>query len=226
MQGAPRARLLLGSLLCRRPERLHQRARHIIGAVPGLTLFSSGGIARPSLAVSTSVKKGCEREDDHPVDTTQVRCLDAVYWGEMDRGGARMIDPTVTLTLPTKVYHYLQRRARQHQRPLEDEATLTLAAAVAAEDALPDDLSAALGTLVTLDDETLERVSHSQPTVEDGVFLDALVDTRRRRALTPGEEQMLVALVDRHDRAMALRAEAVAVLHARGIDVGERVARA
>jgi len=37
---------------------------------------------------------------------------------------------------------------------------------------------------------------------------------------------MLVALVDRHDRAMALRAEAVAVLHARGIDVGERVARA
>jgi len=137
-----------------------------------------------------------------------------------------MIDPTVTLTLPTRVYQDLQRRARQHQRLLEDEATLTLTAAVAAEDDLPDDLSAALGALVTLDDETLERVSHSQPTVEDGVFLDALVDTRRRRALTSGEEQMLVALVDRHDRTMALRAEAVAMLHARGIDVGERVARA
>lgn len=137
-----------------------------------------------------------------------------------------MIDPTVTLTLPTRVYQNLQRRARLHQCPLEDEATLTLAAAIAAEDALPDDLSAALGALITLDDETLARVSHSQPTVEDGVFLDALVDTRRRRALTPGEEQMLGALVDRHDRAMALRAEAVALLHARGIDVGERVARA
>jgi plasmid stability protein len=137
-----------------------------------------------------------------------------------------MIDPTVTLTLPTRVYQNLQRRARLHQRPLEDEATLTLAAAIAAEDALPDDLSAALGALVTLDDETLARVSHSQPTVEDGIFLDALVDTRRRRALTPDEEQMLAALVDRHDRAMALRAEAVALLHARGIDVGERVARA
>jgi len=137
-----------------------------------------------------------------------------------------MIDPTVTLTLPTRVYQYLQQRAHQHQRLLEDEATLTLAAAVSAEDTVPSDLSAALSALVTLDDETLERVSHSQPTVEDGVLLDALVDTRRRRALTPGEEQMLAALVDRHDRVMALRAEAVALLHARGIDVGERIARA
>ncbi len=137
-----------------------------------------------------------------------------------------MIDPTVTLTLPTRVYQYLQRRAHQHQRLLEDEATLTLAAAVSAEDTVPSDLSAALSALVTLDDETLERVSHSQPTVEDGVLLDALVDTRRRRALTPGEEQMLAALVDRHDRVMALRAEAMALLHARGIDVGERIARA
>lgn len=137
-----------------------------------------------------------------------------------------MIDPTVTLTLPTRVYQYLQRRAHQHQRLLEDEVTLTLAAAVSAEDTLPGDLSAALSALVTLDDETLERVSYSQPTVEDGVLLDALVDTRRRRALTLGEEQMLVALVDRHDRVMALRAEAVALLHARGIDVGERIARA
>ncbi len=137
-----------------------------------------------------------------------------------------MIDPIVTLTLLTRVYQYLQRRAQQHQRPLEDEATLTLAAAVVAEDALPDDLSAALGALITLDDEALERVSYSQPTVEDGVFLDALVDTRRRRALTSGEDVMLATLIDRHDRTMALRAEAVAVLHARGIDVGERVARA
>jgi len=137
-----------------------------------------------------------------------------------------MIDPTVTLTLPTRVYQYLQRRARQHQRPLEDEATLTLAAVVAAEDALPDDPSAALAALITLDDEALERVIYSQPTVEDGVFLAALVDTRRRRALTPDDELMLATVVARHDRAMVLRAEAVAVLHAWGIDVGERVARA
>lgn len=91
---------------------------------------------------------------------------------------------------------------------------------------MPTDVSAALAALTTLDNDTLERVSHSQPTVEDGVLLAALLDRRRSRALTPDEEQLLAALIDRHDRVMALRAEAVALLQARGGDVGERVAGA
>jgi hypothetical protein len=123
------------------------------------------------------------------------------------------------------VYDELQQRARQHQRRLEEEAALTLTAAVGAGDALPGDL-AAIDALATLDDETLWRVSQSQPTVEDGILLDALVDKRRRQGLTAGEERLLAELVDRHDRVMVLRAEAVALLHARGIDVGERVAHA
>jgi len=53
---------------------------------------------------------------------------------------------------------------------------------------------------------------------------DALID-KRRRGLTSTDEQMLAALVDRHDRMMVLRAEAVALLHERGVDVQERVAR-
>jgi hypothetical protein len=123
------------------------------------------------------------------------------------------------------VYDELQQRARQHQRRLEEEAALTLTAAVGAGDALPGDL-AAIDALATLDDETLWRVSQSQPTVEDGILLDALVDKRRRQGLTAGEERLLAELVDRHDRVMVLRAEALALLHARGIDVGERVAHA
>jgi hypothetical protein len=123
------------------------------------------------------------------------------------------------------VYDELQQRARQHQRRLEEEAALTLTAAVGAGDALPGDL-AAIDALATLDDETLWRVSQSQPTVEDGILLDALVDKRRRQGLTAGEERLLAELVDRHDRVMVLRAEAMALLHARGIDVGERVAHA
>ena len=137
-----------------------------------------------------------------------------------------MTEPTVTLTLPPAVYDELQQRAHQHQRRLEDEAALTLMAAVDAGDALPDDLAAAIDALATLDDETLWRVSQSQPTVQDGILLDALVDKRRRQGLTPGEERRLAEVLDRYDRVMVLRAEAVALLHARGIDVGERVAHA
>src|SRR5919197_4926012 len=137
-----------------------------------------------------------------------------------------MTEPTVTLTLPPAVYDELQQRAREHQRQLEDEVTLTLAAAVGAGTALPDDLAAAIDALATLDDETLWRVSQSQPTVEDGILLDALVDKRRRQGLSAGEERLLAKLVDRHDRVMVLRAEALALLQARGSDVRERVARA
>jgi plasmid stability protein len=137
-----------------------------------------------------------------------------------------MTEPTVTLTLPQAVYDELQQRAHQHQRRLEEEASLTLTVAVGAGDALPADLAAAIDALATLDDETLWRVSQSQPTVEDGILLDALIDKRRRQGLTAGEERLLAELVDRHDRVMVLRAEALALLHTRGIDVGERVARA
>jgi plasmid stability protein len=137
-----------------------------------------------------------------------------------------MPESTVTLTLPTAAYDELQQRARQHHRRVEEEATLTLIAALGAGDALPPDIAAALDALAALDNDALQRVSRSQPTVEDGILLDALVDKHRRQHLSPDEEQLLTELIDRHDRVMALRAEAIALLAQRGIDVQERVARA
>jgi plasmid stability protein len=136
-----------------------------------------------------------------------------------------MREATVTPTLPPAVYDELQQRAHRHRRRLEEEAAMTLTAAVSA-DGLPDDLEAAIGALATLDTEALWRVSQSQPTVEDGVLLDALVDQRRRQGLSPEEEAVLADLVGRHDRVMVLRAEAVALLRERGVDVQDRVARA
>ena len=137
-----------------------------------------------------------------------------------------MPEPTVTLTLPETVYDELQHRALQHQRRLEDEAALTLTAAVGTNGALPAELSTAINAIALLDDESLWRVSHSQPSVEDGILLETLVDKRRRQGLVLAEELLLAELVDRHDRVMVLRAEAIALLHQRGIDVRERVARA
>ncbi len=137
-----------------------------------------------------------------------------------------MSESTLTLTLPTALYDALQQRARQHHRQVEEEAALTLLAAIGAAEALPPDIAAGLDALSFLDNEALQRVSHSQPTVEDGILLDALVDKRRRQHLSPDEEQLLAALIDRHDRVMVLRAEAVALLAQRGVDVRERDARA
>ena len=133
-----------------------------------------------------------------------------------------MSEPTVTLTLLPAVYDELSQRAREHHRRVEDEAAATLSAAVGAG-ALVSDLEATSKALRTLDDEALWRVSLTQPTIEDGVLLDALADKRRRQKLSRSEEELLAELVDRHDRVMALRAEAIAQLHERGIDVRERV---
>jgi hypothetical protein len=137
-----------------------------------------------------------------------------------------MTEPTLTLDLSADVYGELQRRAQQHQRPLEEEASLALAAALSRLPEVPDDLEAALTALASLDNDTLWQVSQSQPTVEDGILLHALVDKRRRVGLTPSEESWLAHLGERHDRVMVVRAKAVALLHQRGVDVSERVARA
>ena len=137
-----------------------------------------------------------------------------------------MAKPTVTLTLPTSVYDELQQRADKHRRRLEDEAAMTLISAVGAESSLPPDLAGAIAAVRRLDVDSLRRVSHAQPTVEDRILLDALADKRRREGTTSEEDRLVAELLDRHDRVMVLRAEAVALLHRRGIDVSERVARA
>ena len=132
---------------------------------------------------------------------------------------------TTTLELPDEVRARAEALARTTGRSLAEVLTDTLIQGLA-YDTLPDDLTRALDALASLDDEALWRVSQSQPTVEDGVLLDALVDKRRRQGLSSGDEKLLAELVDRHDRVMALRAEAVALLKERGIDVREQVARA
>ncbi len=137
-----------------------------------------------------------------------------------------MADTNLTLSIPEKVYDELRQRAYLHRRRLEDEATVTLVAAVGADDGLPADLAAAVAALSTLDVDSLWRVSRCQPTVEDRVLLDAFADKRRRQGTTPDEDRRLAELLDRHDRVMVLRAEAIALLHQRGIDVTERVASA
>lgn len=137
-----------------------------------------------------------------------------------------MSGSTITLTLPFPLYEELSRRARGHNRELEDEATLALAAALEESSGRPNLMVDVLDSVAALDDESLWRVSETRPTVEDGVLLDTLVEKRRRHGITPAEERLLAELVDRHDQVMALRAEAIALLAQRGIDVRERLARA
>ena len=137
-----------------------------------------------------------------------------------------MTKPILTLALPESVYDELRQRAYQHQRRIEDEAVEALIAAVDKDDGLPPDLTAAITALAALDVDGLQRVSRSQPPVEDAILLDTLTDKRRRQGTNPDEDRLIAELIDRHDRVLVLRAEALALLARRGIDVTERIARA
>lgn len=102
-----------------------------------------------------------------------------------------MSGSTVTVDLSPDLYTELLDRARRRQRQVEEEAGIALAAAVRTPSTPLDDLEA---TLDILDDDTLERVSHSQPSVDDGVLLAALIEKRRRDGLSPLEERWLAEL--------------------------------
>ena len=148
------------------------------------------------------------------MDNSPARCLYCI--GSEQKQNREMPEKTLTLALSPDHYSTLQQRAQQHQRPLEEEARLALATALDPLPTVPDDLEAALNALASLDEDTLWQVSQSQPTVEDGILLDALVAKRRRVGLTPGEERWVAHLGERHDRVMVIRARAVALLHERG----------
>ena len=79
--------------------------------------------------------------------------------------------------------------------------------------------------IVSLSFRTL-RVNGLTSIMEDTILLNTFIDKRRRHGTTPDDDWLLAELVDRHDRVMVLRAEAVALLKQRGVDVAERVARA
>ena len=128
---------------------------------------------------------------------------------------------TVTVSVPPALYDYLQQRAKQKQRSLEDEVLLTLAATVPAQVALPADLEATLASLASLDDDTLWRMARSRVADEDAVRLEELADKRQRVGLTDDELQTANELVQRHDRVIVVRAEAAALLKQRGYDVSQ-----
>src|SRR3954454_13574031 len=87
--------------------------------------------------------------------------------------------PTVMVDLAPEVYDELRQRADHHQRLLEEEASLALTAAVTTSFVPASDLETALVALTNLDNDVLWQVSHSQPTVEDGILFHALIEIRK-----------------------------------------------
>jgi len=127
---------------------------------------------------------------------------------------------SVTVHVPHALYARFEERARQTQRSVEEELVEALAGAVSLDDdSLPSDVVAALQPLDTMSDEALwqlARTSHLSPAA--AAHLEELNHKRQREGLTAEERQMAEALRHQYERAMLVRAEAMAKLKERGHD--------
>ncbi len=130
-----------------------------------------------------------------------------------------MSNQTITLTLPEPLYRELQQRAAQTRRTIEDETLEVLTGAVPVADKLPTDLAAALAPLSLLDDEALWQAARTRPAAEAAAELEDLHQKRQREGLSEAEAQQLASLLRGYERAMLIRAQAVALLKQRGQDV-------
>ncbi|MCC6629965.1 MAG: hypothetical protein IT340_21520 [Chloroflexi bacterium] len=130
-----------------------------------------------------------------------------------------MADRTMTLAVADDTFDRLQRRAVQAHRTVEDEARHLMETVLAAPPGLPDDLAVLLDAFALLDSSRLREIAARSPATEDAAVLAALTEKRAASGLTPAEEQLVQDLIERADRAVLVRAKALALLHARGEDI-------
>jgi plasmid stability protein len=130
-----------------------------------------------------------------------------------------MITQEVTLNLPEVLYQRLKARAEQTRRSIEAEALDVLATSVTVADELPSDLEAAIAPLSLLDDAALWRAARTTFSADAAQELEDLHLKRQREGLTEAETQIATALVHQYERAILVRAQAVALLKQRGHDI-------
>ncbi|HWE63594.1 MAG TPA: hypothetical protein VHB98_17920 [Chloroflexota bacterium] len=137
-----------------------------------------------------------------------------------------MTTESITVRVPHPLYSRLEERAKQTQRSVEEELVEALAEAVSrADDPLPPEVEDVLASLDAMPDDALwqlARASRLSPSA--AALLEELNQQRQREGLTAGEQRLVEALVHQYERALLVRAEAMARLKERGQDIAPLLA--
>jgi plasmid stability protein len=126
---------------------------------------------------------------------------------------------TLTVALPDPLYARLQRRASQANRTVEAELLDVLAASVPEDEQLPPDLAASVAALDLLDDAALRRAADTRMAPEALARLESVHLKRQRDGLSEAEEAERRELLGQYDRALIVRAQALAAMHRRGLSL-------
>ena len=132
----------------------------------------------------------------------------------------------LTVPVPSETYEPFRARAERARQSVEQAVVQAMQAALAAEANTAAERQAMLAALESFDSPTLWQLVRRGAETEDVLVLAALNEKRQRDGLTAAEEAAVQTLIREHDRAVLLRAKALAVLRQRGQDVSALVAGA
>jgi hypothetical protein len=137
-----------------------------------------------------------------------------------------MTTESITVRVPHPLYSRLEERAKRTQRSVEEVLVDALAEAVSlADDRLPAEVEEVLASPDAMPDNTLwqlARTSHLSPAA--AALPEELNQKRQHEGLMADEQRMVEALVQQYERAMLVRAEAMAQLKERGQDIAPLLA--
>ena len=132
-----------------------------------------------------------------------------------------MATDSITVRVPHPLYERLEERAKLTQRSVEEELVEALAETVSLADApLPVEVEDLIDSLDAMPDDALWQLAHaSRLSPAAATHLEELNLKRQREGLTRDEQRMVEALIHQYERAMLVRAEAMARLKERGQDI-------
>ncbi len=122
----------------------------------------------------------------------------------------------VTLNLPDILYQRAKQTADALERPLEDVIVNALATTLPAPEDVPSEMAGELTAMAQLSDEALLGLANSLLPAARQELLDSLLDQQERGELDEAGQRELKALLAECGRHVLRRAEAVALLLARG----------
>ncbi len=126
----------------------------------------------------------------------------------------------MAVAVPLETYEPFRRQAERARRSVEEAVVQAMQAALATtETSTASEREAMLAALEALDTPALWQIVSRGAETEEVPLLVALNEQRQRQGLTDVEEAAVQALIRQHDRAVLLRAKALAVLRQRGEDV-------
>jgi hypothetical protein len=129
----------------------------------------------------------------------------------------------ITIAVPDETYAPFRERAERAQRSVEEAVVEAIQTALDEGESVAEDRQIVLTALDSLDTGGLRQIVTRGAETEDVLLLAALNEKRQREGLTAAEESVVRQLIRQHDRAVLIRAKALAVLHQRGEDVSDLV---